>query len=126
MNLKILVGYDGSSNARKAVETVADMAKKLNAFVTVIHVVWEISDEEGFTKLLNMKRILDQADVKSEIRLLRYNDPAQIITQMAKDEDFDVIVVGSRGMGGIESYLLGSVSTKILQEAHCNVLIIKE
>ena len=124
--LKILVGYDGSSNAKKVVETVADMAKKLEASVTLVTAAWETPDDESHAMLSGQKRLLEQKGIKVDIRSIRSNNPSGVLVRIAEDEDYDLVVVGSRGMGGVKNFLMGSVSTKIVQDCTCNVLVIKE
>ena len=51
--------------------------------------------------------------------------PVDRIVSVAKDEKSDLIVMGSRGLGGWNSYLLGSVSDGVLHHAHCPVLIVR-
>ena len=51
--------------------------------------------------------------------------PADKIVETAKLESFDLIVIGSRGLGGIKEFFLGSVSDRVADEAPCPVLIIK-
>ena len=123
--MKILVGYDGSSNSHEAVKAVSDMAKKLDASVTVVNICWEKSLDDSYVMLQNPKRLLEEAGVKVKIKSVRSNNPPQTITRMAENENFDLIVVGSQGMGSLKSFLMGSVSSKIVQDATSNVLVIK-
>jgi nucleotide-binding universal stress UspA family protein len=51
--------------------------------------------------------------------------PADKIVETAKNGNFDLVVVGSRGLGGIKEFFLGSVSDRVADEAPCPVLIIK-
>jgi nucleotide-binding universal stress UspA family protein len=51
-------------------------------------------------------------------------EPDEKIVEIAKDGNFDIIVMGSRGLGG-RSSTLGSVSSKVIDKAHCPVLIVK-
>ena len=51
--------------------------------------------------------------------------PSDIIVAEAEDEDFDLIVMGSRGLGGIKEYILGSVSNQVVHESKSPVLIVK-
>jgi nucleotide-binding universal stress UspA family protein len=48
-----------------------------------------------------------------------------MIVAEAEDEDFDLIVMGSRGLGGIKEYILGSVSNQVVHEAKSPVLVVK-
>jgi len=52
-------------------------------------------------------------------------EPADVVLNIANQEHADLIVVGSRGLTGIQRYLLGSVSTKISEHAHCSVMIVR-
>ena len=52
-------------------------------------------------------------------------EPAEVIINIANQEHADLIVVGSRGLTGIQRYLLGSVSTKVSEHAHCSVMIVR-
>jgi nucleotide-binding universal stress UspA family protein len=58
-------------------------------------------------------------------RRVEYGDAAAEITRVAKDEGFDVIVVGSHGSGFVKRVLLGSVSQYLLHHAPCPVLVMR-
>ena len=51
--------------------------------------------------------------------------PADEIVEFAKIDNFDLIVMGSRGIGGIKEFFLGSVSDRVADQAHCPVLLVK-
>ena len=55
----------------------------------------------------------------------RKGHPAEVIIEVAKQEQADLIVVGSRGLTGIKRYLLGSVSSKVSEHASCSVMIVR-
>ena len=55
----------------------------------------------------------------------REGHPADVIIDVANQEKADLIVVGSRGLHGIRRYLLGSVSSKVSDHAHCSVMIVR-
>jgi nucleotide-binding universal stress UspA family protein len=55
----------------------------------------------------------------------REGHPAEVIIDVAKQVQADLIVVGSRGLTGIKRYLLGSVSSKVSEHAPCNVMIVR-
>ena len=55
----------------------------------------------------------------------REGHPAEVIIDVAKQEQADLIVVGSRGLTGIKRYLLGSVSSKVSEHAPCSVMIVR-
>jgi nucleotide-binding universal stress UspA family protein len=51
--------------------------------------------------------------------------PARVITEIAKKENFDLIIIGNRGYGLLEGWMLGSVSNEIINSSEIPVLIIK-
>ena len=63
-------------------------------------------------------------NITLSIRLLK-GRPAETIVQTAQEEGFDIIVVGSRGLSGLNEVVLGSVSDRIADLATCPVLIVK-
>jgi nucleotide-binding universal stress UspA family protein len=58
-------------------------------------------------------------------KLLINGRPADEIVKLANQDKFDLIVMGSRGMGRIKEFFLGSVSDRVADEAHCPVLLVK-
>jgi nucleotide-binding universal stress UspA family protein len=63
-------------------------------------------------------------DVKVSTKLVE-GRPSEKIIETADKGNFDIIVMGSRGLGGIKEFLLGSVSHRVADDATCAVLIIK-
>ena len=61
----------------------------------------------------------------TEVRLLRGSSPADLIVRCAKDENCDLIIMGSRGQGGVKGYL-GSVSYSVVQSSPITVLVAKD
>ena len=55
----------------------------------------------------------------------RKGQPAEVIIEVANQEQADLILVGSRGLTGIKRYLLGSVSSKVSEHASCSVMIVR-
>jgi nucleotide-binding universal stress UspA family protein len=74
-----------------------------------------------------LKRAADNALSKGlEVKThAREGQPAEVIIDVANQEQADLIVVGSRGLTGIKRYLLGSVSSKVSEHAPCNVMIVR-
>jgi nucleotide-binding universal stress UspA family protein len=54
-----------------------------------------------------------------------FGNAAEIILQVAKDKAVDLVVIGSHGRHGAKKFLLGSVSSKVVDHAHCDVLVVK-
>ncbi len=80
--------------------------------------------EASDPKVLELANQNASASVKFET-LIKFGSPAQSIISLAKDEKFNLIVVGSRGLSGLSEFLLGSVSNKISHAATIPVLIVK-
>ena len=87
---------------------------------------------KGWDKLksdrLNWLRLLcdkaTQLGVKTEFSQ-NMGEPCQMICDMARNWDADVIIIGRRGRRGISELLMGSVSNYVLHHAHCSVLVVQ-
>ena len=145
---KMLFATDGSKHSLQAAGEAVRLAKVLNAAVTVISVAQNVpafkgleglsyEQAEGYTKNINdaflkdTKKILKDAEkvfVDNDIpceTVLRQGHPAEVICQVAEEGDFNLIVMGSSGKGGLKGLLLGSVSNRVVQCAKANVYIVK-
>ena len=134
---KILVAYDGSAPADKAVEIASEMAEsRQDARIVFAHVL-KIADCGagdfavsqaicGDAKEISAKleKLAAPFGERAEVRLLKGSSPASLIVRCCKEEGCDVIVMGSRGMGGVKGYL-GSVSNAVLRESDVCVVIAK-
>jgi len=123
--MKILVAYDGSDHAKRALGEAMELAKKFSGSITILHVVWEESDDESQNLLTKAAEGLKSAGVKYDVRSERGQNIPRRITRIATEENFDLITIGSRGMGGAKAWMLGSVSSEVIEEATCPVLIVK-
>jgi nucleotide-binding universal stress UspA family protein len=132
---KILVAYDGSEYSKRALKEASDIAKKFSGSVTLLHIFWdpkvtqfegtEIRDMPTLRLLADVEKELKEAKIKYEMRSERSDDPPSVILRIAKEEGFDCIALGSRGVGGAKAWLLGSVSSKVVAEATCPVIVTK-
>lgn len=123
---KILVGVDGSEYAEKALKQAIEIAKRFSVEVTVVNVYHVPTGQDVSQKILDKaKAVLEDAGVKFKlVSVLSPNTP-KVITDMAEDEKFDLVVVGSRGIGAIHAYLIGSVCNKTCYDSPVSVLIVK-
>jgi nucleotide-binding universal stress UspA family protein len=138
---KILVPTDGSEHARKAVEFACDLAVKYGATVYILHVIPALRGrmydqaaldavEASFQR--DGSEIIKEAESearnrgvgKVESAAVR-GDPASEIREFAKEKGVDMIVMGSRGAGSVETLLLGSVSHKVCHLADCTCITVK-
>jgi len=129
---RILVGVDGSKCSNEAVRYAADLSKKFDATVTLMHVyrppetTRELpaheSPEEAKVKLDESKKIMDGLGVGCKT-IFAIGHPAGVILEESA-KGYDLIVVGSRGMGFVEGFLLGSTTTRVAHHAKIPVLIV--
>jgi nucleotide-binding universal stress UspA family protein len=132
---RILVAYDGSEAARRALEHVADLAAG-GADVTVLTVVATRLTSLGRTPvdpaaLDAARQRLEEAYDELERRGIRVRaeravgDPAERILEEAERRRADLVVAGSHGKPLSTQLLLGSVSTKVVRNARCAVLVVR-
>src|SRR5574338_95498 len=135
---KILVCCDGSKYSEKAIKTACDLAKKYDSTLTLIHVVDKTKKSDilagsEYTKILRKyaqetleraKKITKEQGIMSEV-ITKEGNIAEEIISYSKTSKSDLIIVGSKGLGAVLRFLLGSVSSKISDHALCSVLIVK-
>lgn len=137
---KILVAHDGSKASEKALKKAFSVAKAFNSSVTVLSVIPDLY----LTELMEMDRTrivetltaetrqmmgkirATQKNVKSLKTIIRQGNPAEVILETARKMRADVIVTGSHGKHGAQKFFLGSVSSKVVDHAECDVLIVKK
>jgi nucleotide-binding universal stress UspA family protein len=147
--MKILVCTDGSKQSKKAVEEAVKIARGCQisevAVITVLGIrsIWadtspysvhstdnehllrieaeEVSKREAI--LAEAKKIFARNGIEARTILKRGN-PAHTIAKTADEEEYDMIVIGRRGLGGLERPYPGSVSIAVLLEAKANVLVV--
>jgi nucleotide-binding universal stress UspA family protein len=140
---KILLTTDGSEEADLAATTAADLAKSTSSELEVIHVLdvepWRFPpDEQGnypqrYEELREeARRLRDEQVEKIEAgggsvaeAHLAVGRPAEEIVAYAQDQGAGLIVMGSRGRGGIRRALVGSVSDSVVRHAHCPVMVVR-
>ncbi len=123
--MKILVAYDGSTHADNALEEAVELAKRFNGSTEVVHCSWEES-EAASREMLNKKRgLLEEAGVKYTLRDERTDRPGPRLVNIANSEGFDLVVMGTRGLGAAKSLILGSVSSHVIEKCELPVLVVK-
>jgi nucleotide-binding universal stress UspA family protein len=123
--IRILVGYDASLQSKKALNEAITIAKNFSGFIKVINVHGRGMQEKAETSVIEVKENLKREKVAYDVELVQGSNPAKTLETIAKEENFDLIVIGSRGLGNTVSMLLGSVSRQVVSNAHCNVLVVK-
>ena len=135
---KILVAYDGSAPSRRALELAAQVAGADPTVELVLaHVVRLFSSgaaaagidavimDDAASVRAELEAVAEMLPNPAEVRLLRGTSPADLIVSCAIEEGCDLIVMGSRGQGGVKGYL-GSVSYAVTKESPVTVLIAKD
>jgi nucleotide-binding universal stress UspA family protein len=146
---KILVTTDGSDNAKRAVQGAAELAKNFGSELLILSVVSMNvtriyspiapypSDEEYSAVLRRSEsdanKIVDEAVALA--KMASANVTGKVVTTMesvpetilktAESEKADLIVVGTRGLGGFRKLILGSVSSAVVSHAQCAVLVVR-
>jgi nucleotide-binding universal stress UspA family protein len=128
---RLLLATDGSQRSRIAVHAGLDLAKALGAPTALAHVL----DAGGYGLGAVARRVRgrlskvahrDEASVRSGLPVrVASGPPAAELRRLAKSEKADLIVVGSRGLGGLRSLTLGSVSDRLTHRADQSVLVVK-
>lgn len=147
---KVLVAVDGSEGAGKALDFALDLAEKFGASVMILNVSESLvigsvpkeavaysggnaaavpgrdlemdHDEILSRSVAHAKTVKPNLSVSS---MLKEGDPATEIVDVAKEDGFDVVVVGNKGFGLVKELLLGSVSEKVAPLSPCPVIIVK-
>lgn len=125
-NLKILVGVDGSDNSTWALMEAISIAKKFSGHIKAITVYKQGKKDEATKTQNKIKQLLNEEKIDSSLSAILGSNPARALVDTAENEKIDLIVVGSRGLGNAASFILGSVSKKVVSKASCNVLVIKK
>jgi len=124
--VRILVGIDGSSNSKRALVEAVTIAKNFSGSVKVITVYKRRMEKKAEEIIEEAKQYLEEKNIEYTTSTILGSNPARALETTAEHENFDLIVVGSRGWGSKASILLGSVSRQVVANAECNVLVVKK
>ena len=147
---KILLATDGSEEATLAAQTAAELVAKFGSELHTVHVrprvvshspgyyvgpevVENAQQKEQETLDRKAQRLLDTqveevraaggSVAQAHLRIGRFDEE---IVKLAEEVGAGLIVVGSRGRGGVKRALLGSVSDSVIRHAHCPVLVVRK
>ncbi len=139
MYKKILVPTDGSEFAKKAQKQALFLANVCGAEIIAISVTENnfVSGLPLDDEVYQLNQILKERSEENleEFDKLNKNDlkithvikeglPAKVILEVAKEEDVDLIVMGSSGKSGFDRFIMGSVADKVVNSAKCAVLVV--
>ncbi|WP_313892457.1 universal stress protein [Psychrobacillus sp.] len=135
----ILLAADGSENSiRAAKETVKIALCSPDSLVEIIYVanfekakteVLHASSNEALNlerrkKVQNVEQLLRDASISYKVTIL-HGTPGPEIVKYANEQAVDLVIIGSRGLNGLQEMVLGSVSHKVMKRVNCPALIVK-
>src|ERR687893_2070 len=153
---RILLASDGSESAAHATPVAVELSKKTHSELHVLYVgedaystplpypeaadpAWVVGEdlaplEEQGQQFEQVARQTLDAEVEKVRAVggtvaqahLRMGTPAEEIVELAKELGVGLVVIGSRGLGGIRRALMGSVSDSVVRHAHCLVLVVRK
>ncbi len=128
---------DGSERSSRAYALAIDIAKKYHADLYVFAVARppDIDDDAEIAATIknstkHYEKVLARLEAQAPFHgvqphfELAVGHPAEQITCRAEQSNADVIVIGNSGKTGMDPWLLGSVSQRVLQHAHCPVMVV--
>jgi nucleotide-binding universal stress UspA family protein len=138
---KILVPFDGSDHSKQALEQAVFLANLCQAELVLLHVVdlnRKISSfeqvstggyipnelkEDGYKLIGTAMATIPEAIKATSV--VEIGSPAEIITEICSAGEYDLIIMGSRGLNKFKQIFMGSVSQYVLAHASCPVMVIR-
>ncbi|WP_375512258.1 universal stress protein [uncultured Nostoc sp.] len=135
----VLVALDGSEISERVIQTLDNLALSKDALVILCHVFLTPESEmelpadrpqpesptfSYFQIEKQLQSYQEKLSVSSELELVT-GDPAEEIIRLANIYKTDLIIIGSRGLMGMKRIVQGSVSSQVVEEANCSVLVVK-
>ena len=142
--MNILICSDGSEQSFNAVKKAAKIAENLKeATISIIFVfdpaplntqteglsvsrMQTIKNERGQEVIEQAEELLNKYNINIANKIVREGHPVNEITDEVSQNGYDLVVIGNRGIGRIQSMFLGSVSNAVAQEAKADVMIVKK
>jgi universal stress protein A len=143
---KILVPTDFSEYSSKALQKALDIAKEEGSEILLFHVIhndfqtcvvdycFTVDEIESIKSRMfavskeNMQKELDKFPLSKEVKVsaeVRNGIPYEEILKFQEEKGADLIVISSHGRSAIKTYLMGSVTSRVLKRAKCEVLLVK-
>lgn len=139
MYMKILLAVDGSDHSIRAAKEAVNIAgANSDAQITIVYVADHANakndvlhsgssaelDLQRRKKLQPVEEAIASNNIKYRVEIL-HGTPGPTIVEYANKENYDILVIGSRGLNSLQEMVLGSVSHKVVKRANCPVLIVK-
>lgn len=135
----ILVALDGTELSEQVIHSLDEINLQLETKVILSHVIpssgedveWSADRPHGISEEIPYRKAEKQLQTyqnrlpyQSELEIVT-GDPAEEIVRLANIYHADLIIIGSRGLTGVKRILERSVSSQVLEDAPCSVLLIK-
>lgn len=134
--MKLMVCTDGSEHGDKAVKFAVRFAEKFGIDgLTILHLIAQATShyppieskkQEAEAILSRAKKLAEEVskDISYDARIAPGPVSPEIV-RIAEVEGFDLIVMGTRGLGGLKRMLVGSVADDVVRHAHCHVTVVR-
>jgi len=130
-----VVALDVSAATNKILDKAISLAKFSDAKITVIYVIGaaatlgesaknDYAVEKAEKILGSIKKSCEKQGIQFAFKIL-YGKPASKIAEFAEKGKVDLVVIGSKGIGGFKGKVLGSVANSIVHESKISVLVVK-
>lgn len=139
MYKKILLAADGSDHSIRATSEVIKIASMNETSIVTVVLVADYSqaksdvlhsgssvelDMKRRRKLMPVEELLRAANINYRVEIL-HGIPGPSIVEFANKQNYELLVIGSRGLNSLQEMVLGSVSHKVVKLAECPVMIVK-
>lgn len=135
---RILLATDGSEHSIRSANHAIKLAEMFGGSIEVLYVVdsekskadvlhsldkYEVKKDRK-ERITPVEDLIEKAGISYKSHIL-HGEPGPSIVEFANNNDFDCVVVGSRGLNKLQTMILGSVSHKVAKRVECPVLIVK-
>ena len=141
---KILIPVVKSEYNDKIISYAIILAKGSGASITAIHILdksaqgdlgdlfpMKLEEYENATNkrakelLTEVQQVIEKQGIKTGIEVVGAKSVPKGIIDYAKESGVDVIIIGTKGLTGVEKFLMGSVASAVIDHAHCPVFAIR-
>lgn len=148
--MKLLVCFDGSEPSKRAIQKAHQLTSDCGIHhVTIIHAYQDnywVSLGEGYApspdmlkkleshekiqiqekedEIMELAKIFNDTEALVDIKTI-HGYPARVITKVAEEGNYDLIIIGSRGLKSVRKAVLGSVSNAVMQGTSVSVMVVK-
>ena len=134
----IVMAFDGSEYSYKALKSAKSLSERYEANLWLVHVFRNPTDFLGYadyeklfakrkslaqTVLDDARQTLDRTSFPVQYELIEGHESESIL-KVADNREADLIVMGTRGLGAVKGFLVGSVSRKVIHYADCPVMVV--